>query len=184
MISGPNGIEVERKNNETPELEMKKHGIPITLLVLASGSCLGQDTSPHVLATSGGESSSPTSKMSWTIGEPVIETVSASGSTLTQGFQQPWVDISIDVSENADTAPDITVYPNPTRHFLNVVYEEAPLGDRYELRNALGQLVMQDRVQGSTTELDMTTVSSGSYYLRLLDHENKPRKTFTINVTP
>ncbi|MBK9762984.1 MAG: hypothetical protein IPO87_06380 [Flavobacteriales bacterium] len=64
MISGPNGIEVERKNNETPELEMKKHGIPITLLLLASGSCLGQGASPRCSPLLVEKAGSPTSKMS------------------------------------------------------------------------------------------------------------------------
>lgn len=121
--------------------------------------------------------------MSWTIGEPVIETLTAGGKTLTQGFQQPWADVHTDVPLAAEPVSGITVYPNPTRHIVHVVYDEAPLGHRYELRNALGQLLMQDRVQGNTTDLDMTSLSSGSYYLRLVDDQQATKKTFTINVT-
>jgi len=170
-------------NRHQTSTDMKKRSLPITILLLASGTCLGQSTSPQVLSTAGGEGTSGTSRMSWTIGEPVIETVTAGGHTLTQGFQQPWVDIVTDVTMGTETGSGIIVFPNPTRHIVHVVYDEAPLRDRYELRNALGQLLMQDRVQGSTTDLDMTKLSSGSYYLRLLDDQNSTKKTFTINVT-
>ena len=162
---------------------MTKHGIPFSLLLLASGTCFGQSTSPQVFSTSGGEGTSGTSRLTWTIGEPMIETISSGGPTLTQGFQQPWADIHTDVPLATEPGSGIAVYPNPTRHFVHVVYAEAPLGDRYELRNALGQLLMQDRVQGSTTDLDMTDLASGSYYLRLLNDQNSTKKTFTINVT-
>ena len=162
---------------------MTEHSIPFAILLLASAPCFGQSTSPQVFSTAGGEGTTGTSKMTWTIGEPVIETISSGGPTLTQGFQQPWADIHTDVPLATESGSGITVYPNPTRHFVHVVYAEAPVGDRYELRNALGQLLMQDRVQGSTTDLDMTNLASGSYYLRLLNDQQATKKTFTINVT-
>lgn len=44
----------------------------------------------QVIATSGGYYQNENLSLSWTVGEPVIETFTGANVTLTQGFQQPW----------------------------------------------------------------------------------------------
>ncbi len=44
----------------------------------------------QVISTSGGHFENENISMSWTVGEPVIETFTAGNVILTQGFQQPW----------------------------------------------------------------------------------------------
>ncbi|MBK9762993.1 MAG: hypothetical protein IPO87_06435 [Flavobacteriales bacterium] len=63
-----------------------------------------------------------------------------------------------------------------------MVHAEVLLGDRYELRNALGQPFMQDRVQGSTTDLDMDRTRFRSQYPAAVERPEFDQ-TFTINVT-
>ena len=46
--------------------------------------------SQQVIATSGGYYQNENISLSWTVGEPVIETFTAGDVILTQGFQQPW----------------------------------------------------------------------------------------------
>lgn len=98
---------------------------PLLLLVaLLSGVFVNAQTISHsVVSTSGANHTNSETgiSISWTIGEPVIGTLSPSGHpiTITQGFQQGALDASVfimPVNFNAD----ISVYPNPTTSYVNI----------------------------------------------------------------
>ena len=79
---------------------MKREHWSLLLSLLAGPACLAQSTSPEVFSSGGGSGTSPTAKLSWTIGEPVTETAVDPSGTLTQGFQQPEVDFSTALPDN------------------------------------------------------------------------------------
>jgi len=62
----------------------------LTGLALAFASCVFQAKAQQVVATSGGSYEGANLSMSWTVGEPVIETFNNGTVSLTQGFQQPY----------------------------------------------------------------------------------------------
>ncbi len=66
-----------------------KH-LTLYISVLAFAACLCQAKAQEVIATSGGYYEGDNLSMSWTVGEPVIETFNSGGLILTQGFQQPY----------------------------------------------------------------------------------------------
>lgn len=162
---------------------MDKRSLTLTLLAGAFTVCMAQSDPPDVFSTSGGEGSSSTEQMSWTIGEPVTSTLSAGSTTMTQGFQQPWAEVITLVPEITEQNDGISVYPNPTRHVLHLVYANgAPTSDRFELMDHSGRRVLQDRVQGATTDLDLSSYASGNYFLRLIGSNGKLVRTFQIIV--
>lgn len=152
-----------------------------TLLLLALGAPLST-FAQQVIASGGGHYTSPTNAMSVTIGEPIIATVSGPTNTLTQGFQQPWVDITIDVEDVFD-GPMINVYPNPVRHILNIAMDDPSRADRYMLFDAAGKQVTDGRITSTLTELDMEHYASGGYILRVLSADQRDVKSFKISVT-
>jgi len=64
--------------------------ILLTILAVAFVACLFQAKAQQVIATSGGYYENDNLSLSWTLGEPVIETFNSGGLILTQGFQQPY----------------------------------------------------------------------------------------------
>ena len=64
----------------------------LSVLIATSGLILFaiQTNAQQVIATSGGYYQNENISLSWTVGEPVIETFTAGDVILTQGFQQPW----------------------------------------------------------------------------------------------
>jgi hypothetical protein len=66
-----------------------KHLIPLTI-ALAMIAGISQSNAQQVIATGGGWYQTENITMSFTIGEPVIETFSGGDVILTQGFQQPY----------------------------------------------------------------------------------------------
>jgi hypothetical protein len=65
---------------------MKKISSLLIIIALLSVNVKAQ----QVISTSGGYFENDNISVSWTVGEPVIETFSGVDVTLTQGFQQPW----------------------------------------------------------------------------------------------
>ncbi|MBK9421892.1 MAG: T9SS type A sorting domain-containing protein [Flavobacteriales bacterium] len=135
-----------------------------------------------VIATDGNSYQGEYNGLSWTIGETVVETESNDSQQLTQGFQQAWADITIDVDEPL-SENTISVYPNPVRHVLHVDIDRPETGQRLELRDMAGKLVLQETVQSTMTDLNMEEYASGLYHLRVFAPNDAALKTFTISIT-
>jgi hypothetical protein len=71
-----------------------------------------------VLSTAGEEFTSPSGKLSWTIGEPVIETFSSGNNILTQGFEQDYLNLLS--TQELSQFNGIRVCPNPTSDLLQI----------------------------------------------------------------
>jgi len=136
-----------------------------------------------VVSGGGGHHSNATTAISYTIGEPVIATVSAAGTTLTQGFQQPWADITTEVTNTTTDLPEISVYPNPVRHTLHIAVDQGADAQHYFLHDGAGRLVTEGRLSSTLTDLDMQPYASGSYVLRVLGNDHSTLQTFKIHVT-
>ena len=118
--------------------------------------------------------------ITYTIGEPVFATVSSASNVLTQGFEQPWADISTSVAVAPEEDPGITVFPNPTRHILHVVFTGTRTGDRYDLMDAAGRLLQSGPLNARDNLLDMTPFAAGQYLLRVSGID---AHTFRIHTT-
>lgn len=155
------------------------HG-PVILVAFAVGigPCAGQS----VLSAGGGTHEAGPTHITYTIGEPVIATAGSGSSQLTQGFNQPWVDINTAVDDPHIEENTINVYPNPVRHVLSLAFSDDPIDHRYELFDALGKRLLDGRVQGSITELNMEPYASGGYFLRVFGPENSFLRSFKISV--
>jgi hypothetical protein len=133
----------------------------------------------EVISSSGDFHSAGGHSVSWTIGEPVIDTWTAGGTVISQGFQQPILDI-VSVYEHPELSFDINAYPNPTSDFLNIVvtngdYEKLS----YHLFDINGKLLDSKQIISETTEIMFTQFPAAMYYLRIM-HSNSEMKTFKI----
>lgn len=134
----------------------------------------------EVIGTAGGHFATAQTQLSVSIGEPVTSTAIGTGNVLTQGFEQPWADISTALPAHSGEA--ITVYPNPVRHELFVALGHAANGEHYHLLDASGKLVLQGRVEADRQPISMEEVASGTYHLLLNTPEGTPLGAFRIIV--
>jgi hypothetical protein len=121
--------------------------------------------SQEVIATQGGSYSSSTASIDFTIGEPVIQTVSDGNSDLTQGFHQTlWNFVGME-----DHAPEVTVlvFPNPMTQDL-IVQGELDAATRYQMYDANGRLILEGNIEGSETRIAVQQLAAGPYTLNLI----------------
>lgn len=144
---------------------------------------ISQSVEPEVYATSGGHYTGTNAQLSFTIGEPVIETVSNTNNIITQGFHQTSYDIT-SIKENPDLGYEISVFPNPVDNTLQVningTVDNSTL--KIELMDITGKILTNEKIAGTiiTYQLNMKEYASGSYFLRITNEKKQLINSFKI----
>ncbi len=137
-------------------------------------------TAQQVIANVGAEFQNGNTRLSFTIGEPVIATLAAAGAIATQGFQQPPNDFSTAVVQQVDPALTITAFPNPAREQITVMAEGLSGTIDLRLLDASGRLVMVYDNAPARHTLDLAHLSNGCYTILALSDD---RSIATIKLT-
>jgi len=102
-----------------------------------------QSLSPTVIASTGGFASNANGSLSYTVGEmTMVQTFSAGGNILTQGFQQPNENITGLINMTQDEFGSFVVYPNPAVDNLSFGFQLPEAGKvEISLYDAIGQKI-------------------------------------------
>ena len=121
----------------------------------------------EVVTTSGGYGSSASAKVTWTIGEPVTETVTGTNSILTQGFNQG--DLIITIIKNPELSGlNIKAYPNPASDHLKISVGNSELDYLdYILFDIRGQIIKKNKLKGVQSEISMGNLAPSTYLLKI-----------------
>ena len=145
--------------------------------------CSAQSIAPEINATSGGHYTGTNAQLSFTIGEPVIETVSNTNNIITQGFHQTSYDIT-SIKENQDMGYNISVFPNPVGNTLQISIsgnvDNSNL--KIELMDITGKILINEKVAGAiiTHQLNMREYATGSYFLRITNEKEQLINSYKI----
>ncbi len=149
---------------------MKRASMLTAFLLLVSLSCvLAQSLSPTVISPAGRFASVGGYTLSETVGEmTMVETYSAGGSILTQGFQQP-SDNNVRVPIVQQAGYDLTVSPNPgTGSFYFNVAASAPVTIDIRVTDVIGQTVgifQTSGIEGAQRlPVDLSGLRQGVYF--------------------
>lgn len=117
--------------------------------------------------------------MSWTLGETMIETFVSADIVLTQGFQQPVLEVST-LTKEPGLDFQITAFPNPTRSHINIstnlLQAESLIYSVYDLQ---GRFIAGNPLDGFQTRIAFNDYEAGIYFIRILQ-DDKPVTTFKI----
>lgn len=121
--------------------------------------------------------------LSWTLGETVSETFTDAGNNniLTQGFQQSNYDIV--AIETFEDNLNISLYPNPTSHFLNLEWEISGSSDIIiELFDINGKLLINKTFIENIAkkQINISEYPSATYLLKVTKGD-KVVKTYKIS---
>jgi len=146
---------------------------------LFSISLCAQSIDIEVISASGNDGSSATHQLSWTIGEPIIETHIGAANIVTQGFHQTNLVVT-DVTEVKPLNLELVIYPNPVVNQLNLLIENPeniPLN--YLLYDELGRVLKQDFINTSLSMISMENLARANYVL-VIQSEEHIMKAFKV----
>jgi len=134
----------------------------------------------EVISSAGAYQSSANLQVSWTIGEPMVETFSAGGIILTQGFHQSKLVVTA-----IDPIPlagfDIELYPNPTSGDINIKLNKGNISRlRFSLFTSEGKQIRQQEFSSQVEKINMQLLAPGYYMLKIALDTDTPVETFKI----
>jgi hypothetical protein len=150
--------------------------ITFFIALFAESYVCAQSLSQTVNATAGDFYQNGTASLSWTIGEPIVNTLENGSLRLTQGFHQPYLAIS-SIYELGNIG--IRLYPNPSKSMLNIDITETGSfsADLYDL---LGRKLQSFSIVGNHYSLDLTDFAAANYFIRIYNSEKHQIATYKI----
>jgi hypothetical protein len=140
--------------------------------------CSSQSLSPEIVSSSGSFFSNGTNQLSWTLGEPVINTESAGNFILTQGFHQTLLSAN---PVNFISDYNIKVFPNPTQDLLQIKIDSAPDDYQFDLYDIVGRNIKSTIInQSNFIQLSLAELSAGNYLLKITDKEHRLIQAFKV----
>ena len=157
---------------------MKNNTLFVFLAFLLSFSAIGQ-TAHQVLSATGGDASGTGGSVAYSVGQIVYSTSTGTTGSVAQGVEQAYEIYSVG---NKETALNISlsVFPNPTSDFLTLKvqdYNNEVLS--YNLLDEQGKLVLNEQITTQDTQISMSTLVRGSYFINIVQ-ANKKIQTFKI----
>jgi hypothetical protein len=136
-------------------------------------------TSHQVLSATGGDASGSGGSVAYSVGQIVYTTSTGTSGSVAQGVEQAYEISSVGIKETALNI-SLSVFPNPTSDFLTLKvqdYNNEALS--YNLLDEQGKLVLNEQITTQDTQIAMSTLARGAYFINVLQ-ANKKIQTFKI----
>ncbi|MEI6348446.1 MAG: T9SS type A sorting domain-containing protein [Bacteroidota bacterium] len=150
-----------------------------TLLVIALSlsTASGQNATP----ASGGNVTGSGGSVSYSVGQVVYTTNVGTTGSVAQGVQQPYeISIVIGLEEAKEINLMVSVYPNPTKEFLNLKVENYNVENlSYQLFDIQGRLLESKKIESKETSIVTSNLVPATYFLKVIE-SNREIKTFKI----
>ena len=148
------------------------------LAFLLSFSMIAQ-TSHQVLSATGGDASGSGGSVAYSVGQIVYTTSTGTTGSVAQGVEQAYEISSVGIKETALNI-SLSVFPNPTSDFLTLKVEDYNNEAlNYTLLDEQGRLVFNEQITTQDTQVAMSTLARGAYFINVLQ-ANKKIQTFKI----
>ncbi|HQP03251.1 MAG TPA: T9SS type A sorting domain-containing protein [Bacteroidales bacterium] len=152
-----------------------KNAVLFTLTVVISNLLYSQE----VISNAGGSAENQSIIVSYTIGEPIVETFNSDDFIVTQGFNQPIITITA-IETPQCPGFSIQIFPNPTSTTLDVLVEsesDEPL--MYSFFDASGKILFEKENQNKHVSFDVKHLPHGTYVLKVV-YKGKYVSTFKV----
>lgn len=148
----------------------------IVIVLLVQSAIFAQNNT----VVSGGSATGSNGNATYSIGQINYQTNSNSTVTISQGVQQAFEIITLSSNDIPQIQVTAMVYPNPTVQNVTLIIKEIDISSmNYQLFDSLGRIVSSGKITENETEIEMTSLASAHYFLKISDR-NTDIKTFKI----
>lgn len=130
--------------------------------------------------SSGGDVKGSGGTIAYSVGQLISVDNSGDNGSVSPGIQQAYEIFAVGINESMLNI-SLTVFPNPTADNLTLQIREFDSQKlHYKIYNLEGELLKNSVVTASHTTIDMTALPSGTYFIEVVDNENRKIQTFKI----
>lgn len=133
------------------------------------------------VTASGGEASGNSGNLSYSIGQTFCSANAGAIEQINEGVQQPYEIYDVTYVQSAISEEILlSAFPNPTSDYLTLRIESDDIeGFDFAMYDISGKEILQKRVTSSETSLDMNSLPTATYFVRVTK-QNREVKTFKI----
>ncbi len=150
----------------------------ITLGLMIATIGYSQSIKSYVITSAGTSVMSSEGAIYLSIGEPMNTELTDGEIMVSQGFLN--VTLTGLVSTDDLLLEDIRVYPNPTVANLTLSLDKAHGDYDYSIYNQSGELILKQRINSDSEEIDFSSYSSGLYFMKVSKGDKHSR---TVKIT-
>lgn len=155
----------------------------LVLSLITTAVAFGQDVSKQIIGSTGTLLTNETNTINFTVGESVVGLIE-SNETIHQGFWSSTTnDETLSITKPSPIINGITYYPNPVINDLTINFKAETSGDfNVVLYDILGREVYGKTLNSKmkTHEINMASLSNGTYVMRISSHKNSYNKSIKI----
>lgn len=142
--------------------------LPMFFLGIAfSGISCAQES----VNSAGGNASGSGGNVSYSIGQMTFNEYANGTGSVAQGVQHAYEIVTLTVMEG-EMKIAMSAFPNPTTDLLMLSVSNATETNlSYELRDVSGKLLQEGSVDGSTTSIDMQSLTPATYFMNVKSNE-------------
>ncbi len=141
----------------------------ILYLILSLQINLFAQNSVH---SSGGDASSTSGSVSYSIGQVVYSNYNGSNGSVNQGVQQPFEFFTVGSEKYSNINLNMIVFPNPTQASVVLKIENFNFEKlQFQLVDLQGQILLNEKINVNETPIDMHKLSASTYLLQVFDNQ-------------
>lgn len=159
---------------------MKGNKRKIIFIIVTGLLCSGLAQAQESANTSGGDATGIGGTVAYSIGQVVYTTQTASAGSVAQGVQHAFDIFPLEV-EHTELNYSVDVYPNPASD--NIILHIPDFNNEklwYRLLDAQGKVIDSEQILSQKTYINLSNLSSATYFLRTVNQDNKQAQSFTI----
>jgi hypothetical protein len=156
---------------------MREKSTFLVILIFYMASSLAQEA----VIPAGGDGSGSGGSVAYSVGQILYTSSSGSSEAMFHGVQQPYeISVIMGLEEFEEIGLTLSTFPNPVTDILILKVESLIWRDlNFQMYNSEGKIFMSDKLLNSETNIDMSHLAPGLYFLRV-NMEKDAVKTFKI----
>lgn len=127
----------------------------------------------------GGTATGSGGTVTYTVGQIAVQTYSNGTFSISEGVQQPYEIQTIGIDNYPGITLNAMVYPNPTVGNVQLTINNEQLEGEVKVFDMNGKLFFVKKIEGETTEIPMSDLAAGTYFVNVLDG-TQVLKTFKV----
>jgi hypothetical protein len=130
--------------------------------------------------SSGGNATGSGGNVTYSIGQVVYITNTGSNGSVAQGVQHAYEIFYIGITET-ELNFSLTAFPNPTTDYLSLLINDYNNEFfSYQLYDMHGKLLSSGQIVSQQTQIEMNSLPTATYFLNIVNPENKKVQSFKI----
>ena len=152
-----------------------------TVVILLLGFGIITAHGQQATTATGGDATGSGGSAAYSVGQIVYTTNTGTTGSVAQGVQQAYeISVVTGIKNETKTSMSLVIFPNPTTSFLNLQIADLKKEQlTYQLTDALGKLIIENKITESSTQINMNAHAEAIYFLNVLEN-NQTVKTFKI----